>query len=95
MLRTTLGDGGSRGLCVSEAELCGDLWNRANRDADHLPRLRALLDELRPALKPWGKVEPTGFPVLTLRLRAADGRVLSFFSTFTVSARRWTSLWHH
>jgi len=83
LLRATLGDGGLRGLCVNEAELCGELWNRASREAEHLPRLRALLDELRPALKPWGKVEPTAFPVLALRLRAADGRVLSFFSTFT------------
>lgn len=83
VLRATLGDGGLRGLCVNEAELCGERWNRASREAEHLPRLRALLDELRPALKPWGTVEPTGFPVLALRLRAADGRVLSFFSAFT------------
>jgi len=84
LLRATLGDGGLlRGLCVNEAELCGELWSRASREAEHLPRLRTLLDELRPALKPWGKVEPTGLPVLALRLRAADGRVLSFFSAFT------------
>lgn len=50
---------------------------------EHLPQLRKLLDELRPTLKPWGKVEPTGLPVLALRLRAADGQVLSFFSAFT------------
>ena len=51
--------------------LCGELWSRASREAEHLPRLRTLLDELRPTLKPWGKVEPTGLPVLALRLRAA------------------------
>jgi hypothetical protein len=42
-----------------------------------------LLDGLRPKLTPWGKVEPTGSPVLALRLRAVDGSVLSFFSAFT------------
>jgi len=83
LLRATLGDGGLRGLCVNEAELCSELWSLASREAEHLPRLRTLLDELRPTMKPWGKVEPTGLPVLALRLRAADGRVLSFFSAFT------------
>jgi hypothetical protein len=38
---------------------------------------------LRPKHTPWGKVEPTGLPVLALRLRAADSSVLSFFSAFT------------
>ena len=42
-----------------------------------------MLDDLRPNLTPWGKVEPTGLPMLALRLRAADGSVLSFFSAFT------------
>lgn len=83
LLRATLGPGGLRGLCVNEAELCGELWSRASREAEHLPRLRALLDDLRPKLTPWGKVEPTGLPMLALRLRAADGSVLSFFSAFT------------
>lgn len=83
LLRATLGPHGLRGLCLNEAELCGELWSRANREAEHLPRLRALLDELRPTLAPWGRVEPNGQPVLALRLRAADGSVLSFFSAFT------------
>jgi len=83
LLRATLASDGLRRLCVNEAELCGELWSRASREAEHLPRLRALLDELRPQLRPWRPVEPTGAPVLALRLRAADGRVLSFFSAFT------------
>jgi hypothetical protein len=83
LLRATFGAGGLRSLCVNEAELCGELWSRASREAEHLPRLRALLDELRPTLQPWGKVDATGLPVLALRLRAADGQVLSFFSAFT------------
>jgi hypothetical protein len=83
LLRATLGPAGLRGLCVNEAELCGELWSRASREAEHLPRLRALLDELRPKLRPWGKVEPTGLPVLALRLQATYGSVLSFFSAFT------------
>ena len=83
LLRAPLGHEGLRGLCVNEAELCGELWSRASRETEHLPRLRALLDELRPNFTPWGKVEPTGLPVLALRLRAVDGSVLSFFSAFT------------
>lgn len=83
LLRAVFGPQGLRALCVNEAELCGELWARASREAEHLPRLRALLDELRPTLKPWGAIEPSGLPVLPLRLRAADGRVLSFFSAFT------------
>jgi hypothetical protein len=87
LLRAVFGAGGLRGLCVNEAELCGELWGRASREAEHLPRLRALLDELRPGLQPWGRTLPStlpsGLPVLPLRLRAADGQVLSFFSAFT------------
>lgn len=83
LLRAMLGVGGLRGLCVNEAEVCGELWSRASREAVHLPRLQALLDELRPNLALWPKVEPTGMPVLAIRLRAADGSVLSFFSAFT------------
>lgn len=83
LLRAVLGPQGLRALCVNEAELCGELWARAQREAQHLPKLRALLDELRPDLRPWGAVEPSGLPVLPLRLRTADGRVLSFFSAFT------------
>ncbi|CAM3892444.1 helix-turn-helix transcriptional regulator [Roseateles saccharophilus] len=83
LLRAVFAPGGLRALCVNEAELCGELWARASREAEHLPRLRALLDELGAMLQPWGAVEPGGLPVLALRLRAADGRVLSFFSAFT------------
>ena len=84
LLRAMLGTGGLRGLCAREAtEVCGEPWSRASREAQHLPRLRAVLDELRPSLAPWPKVEPTGLPVLAIRLRAADGGVLSFFSAFS------------
>jgi len=83
LLRAVFAPEGLRALCVNEAELCGELWARASREAEHLPRLRALLEALRPALQPWGPIEPGGLPVLALRLRAADGRVLSFFSAFT------------
>ncbi len=83
LLRATLADGGLRSLCVNEAELCSELWGRATREAEHLPALRALLDELRPGLKPWGRVPASLQPALALRLRAADGQVLSFYSAFT------------
>ncbi|RZJ09398.1 MAG: XRE family transcriptional regulator [Rubrivivax sp.] len=84
LLRAVFAPGGLRGLCVDEAWLCNEMWARASREAEHLPRLRALLDELRPTLAPWGAVETgSGLPVLAFRLRAVDGQVLSFFSTIT------------
>ncbi|WP_457320432.1 helix-turn-helix domain-containing protein [Roseateles sp. P5_E11] len=83
LLRAVFAPGGLRSLCVDEAWLCGEMWARACREAEHLPRLRALLDELRPTLQPWAAVETGTLPVLAFRLRAADDRVLSFFSTIT------------
>jgi len=84
LLRAVFAPGGLRALCVDEAWLCNEMWARASREAEHLPRLRALLDELRPTLQPWAAAETAGnLPVLAFRLRAADGRVLSFFSTIT------------
>lgn len=84
LLRAIFAPGGLRALCVDEAWLCNEMWARASREAEHLPRLRALLDELRPTLQPWTAVEPGNqLPVLAFRLRAADGQVLSFFSALT------------
>ena len=84
LLRAIFAPGGLRALCVDEAWLCNEMWGRASREAEHLPRLRALLDELRPTLQPWTVTEPAGqLPVLAFRLRAADGQVLSFFSALT------------
>jgi transcriptional regulator with XRE-family HTH domain len=84
LLRAVFSPGGLRSVCVDEAWLCNEMWARASREAEHLPRLRALLDELRPALAPWTTAETSSqLPVLAFRLRAADGRVLSFFSTIT------------
>lgn len=84
LLRAVFLPGGLRSLCVDEAWLCNEMWARASREAEHLPRLRALLDELRPTLAPWAAAESSSpLPVLAFRLRAADGRVLSFFSTIT------------
>ena len=84
LLRATFAPGGLRTLCVDEAWLCNEMWARASREAEHLPRLRALLDELRPTLEPWSAVQATStLPVLAFRLRTASGQVLSFFSTIT------------
>ncbi|MFG6467195.1 helix-turn-helix domain-containing protein [Roseateles sp. BYS87W] len=84
LLRAVFAPGGLRTLCVDEAWLCNEMWARASREAEHLPRLRTLLDELRPTLAPWAGSETCSLlPVLAFRLRAADGRVLSFFSTLT------------
>lgn len=84
LLRAVFAPGGLRTLCVDEAWLCNEMWARASREAEHLPRLRALMDELRPTLQPWVAQEAAGhLPVLAFRLRAADGCTLSFFSTVT------------
>ncbi len=84
LLRAFFAPGGLRTLCVDEAWLCNEMWARASREAEHLPQLRALLDELRPTLAPWGPSQAASLlPVLAFRLRAADGRVLSFFSSIT------------
>lgn len=83
LLRAVLAPGGLRGYCVNEAEMCGEMWARASREAEHLPRLGALLDELRPTLQPWAAVETGNLPVLSFGLRAADGTTLSFFSALT------------
>lgn len=84
LLRAVFAPGGLRTLCEDEAWLCNEMWARASREAEHLPRLRALLDDLRPTLAPWTVAETASLlPVLAFRLRAADGRTLSFFSTVT------------
>lgn len=84
LLRAVFAPGGLRTRCVDEAWLCNEMWARASREAEHLPRLRVLLDELRRTLEPWAAVDASSqLPVLAFRLRAADGRVLSFFSTIT------------
>lgn len=85
LLRAVFAPGGLRSMCVDEAWLCSEMWARACREAEHLPRLRALLDELRPTLQPWTTTATasSSLPVLAFRLRAADGRTLSFFSTIT------------
>lgn len=84
LLRAFFAPGGLRSLCVDEAWLCNEMWGRASREAEHLPRLRALLDELCPTLTAWAAPQAASLlPVLAFRLRAADGRVLSFFSTIT------------
>jgi transcriptional regulator with XRE-family HTH domain len=83
LLRVIFAPGGLRTLCVDEAWLCAEMWARASREAEHLPRLRALLDELQPELQPWTEVETGNLPVLAFRMRAQDGRILSFFSAIT------------
>ena len=83
LLRVIFAPGDLRTLCVDEAWLCAEMWARACREAEHLPCLRALLDELRPELEPWTAVETGNLPVLAFRLRAQDGRILSFFSAIT------------
>jgi len=44
-----------REALVNREEVCREIWQRAQREAAHLPALRALVEELRPlAPRPGG-----------------------------------------
>jgi len=83
MLRATLEPGPLHDAIVNRDEVCAEVWQRAQREAAHLPELRALVEELRsraPASRPGGP--RSDVPLLLTRLRTPVGE-LRFFSTFT------------
>lgn len=81
MLRATIEPGPLRDALVNREEVCAEVWRRAQREAAHLPALRALVEELRPLAPPTGAPRPD-VPLLLTRLRSPAGE-LRFFSTFT------------
>ena len=81
MLRATFLPGGLREALVNRDEVCAAVWQRAVKEAAHLPELRAVVEELRQhAPRPQGP--PGGAPMILTRLRTSVGE-LRFFSAFT------------
>jgi len=83
MLQATLLPGPLRDALVNRDEVCGEVWQRAEREAVHHPELRALVEDLRPlAPAPPRRGPGADVPLLLTRLRSPAGE-LRFFSTFT------------
>ncbi len=86
MLAATLAPGSFGELFVNREEVRHDVWQRALREAPHVPALAHLVEELRPHAPP---APPPGHagrahaaPLLLARLASPQGE-LAFFSTFT------------
>lgn len=83
MLRAALEPGPVRDALVNRDEVSREMWQRAEREAAHLPALRALVEELRPlAPRPAPGARRPDAPILLTHLRCPAGE-LRFFSTFT------------
>jgi len=83
MLRATLAPGPLRDALANRDEVAAEVWRRAQREALHLPELRALVEELRPLAPRLHRGGPRpDAPMLLTRFRTGVGE-LSFFSTFT------------
>jgi transcriptional regulator with XRE-family HTH domain len=81
VLRALRCPGPLRDALVNRDEVCTEAWRRAQREAAHVPGLRALVEELHAyAPPPW--VQGPDAPLLLTRLRGPEGE-LRFFSTFT------------
>ncbi len=86
LLRAMLAPGGLGGRLINADEVVTEVWQRAQREALACPALRAIVDELRPAMpRRWTQPAADGgsAPLLLTRLRTTDGRELAFFSAFT------------
>ncbi|QPF71586.1 helix-turn-helix transcriptional regulator [Roseateles sp. DAIF2] len=81
LLRACLQPGGLRHLCANEDEVCAALWQRASSEAQHVPALRPLLEELRPHVPRLIAPAPVT-PLMHTRLRSSAGE-LALFSAFT------------
>lgn len=82
LLRATFAPGGLLSAFVNRDEVAAEMWRRAVREAAHLPRLRRVLDELRPLAPAGHRAAVPEAPMLLARVRTAAGE-LRFFSTFT------------
>jgi len=81
VLRALLQPGPLRDALVNRDEVGAEAWRRSQREAAHVPELRALIEELHPHAPPPGVQGPDA-PLLLTRLRGPAGE-LRFFSTFT------------
>ena len=83
LLDWLLGQDGLRGSLINEAEVCGEVLHRAQREAMHMPALAARLQRLAPGLPAW-PAPVAQAPLLLTRLRSRVGelRLFSMFSSF-------------
>ena len=79
LLDFLLGPNGLRGRLLNEAEVCGEVLQRARREALHVPALRERLAALGPLH--WAPPQ-TQSPLLLTRLRSPAGE-LALFSMFS------------
>lgn len=86
LLRAMLAPGGLGERLINADEVVTEIWQRAQREALASPALREIVESLRPGMpRRWAQPGAGGgsAPLLLTRLRAADGRELTFFSAFT------------
>lgn len=83
LLDWLLGQGGLRSCLLNEAEVCGEVLHRAQREALQVPALAARLLRLVPTLPAW-PTPAVQTPLLLTRLRSRVGelRLFSMFSSF-------------
>jgi len=79
LLDFLLGPGGLRSRLINEAEVCGEILQRARREAAHVPALRERLQAINPP--DWAPPSNQS-PLLLTRLRAQGGE-LALFSMFS------------
>lgn len=81
LLEFLLGPQGLRPCLINEAEVCGEILQRARREAAHVPALAARLQSLAPP--DWAPPTDQSPLLLTrLRSRAGDLALFSMFSSF-------------
>lgn len=86
LLRAVLVPGGLGERLINADEVVTEVWQRAQREALASPALREIVEALRPGMpRRWAQpaAGSGSAPLLLTRLRADDGRELTFFSAFT------------
>jgi transcriptional regulator with XRE-family HTH domain len=82
LLRAFFMPGGLQAAFINANEVCGEVWQRATREALHVPALRRIVEELRPFVALASRPQASQTPLLLTRLRSSAGE-LTFFSAFT------------